>query len=340
MNIAVLFGGISPERNVSLKGGKAVVNALKSLGYNVKPVDPALGANCLVDIDNIEIPGRTPTDEELLQYPTSNLIKAIDSEVFNDVELAFLVLHGINGEDGKMQALLELRGIPYTGSDVKASSLAIDKSSSKMVFHASGILTAPWIIARRSDLDNFEFLEEIRSEIGGRVVFKPNDQGSSIGVNIIDSGNLDEMHEALKDTLQYSNTAIIEPFIGGQEITVGIIGGESLPIVEIIPGEGFYDYEHKYTKGQSEYICPAELTPDIDEFTRGIAETAFAELGCSGFARADFRLNDEGQPFIMEMNTIPGFTETSLVPMAAKELDIDFPELCQRIIDLAIEKNQ
>jgi D-alanine-D-alanine ligase len=337
MKIAVLFGGISPERNVSLKGGKAVVNALKSLGHDVKPVDPALGENCLVDIESIEIPDHAPTEEEMAEFPTSNLIKAISSDVFDDVELAFLVLHGINGEDGKIQALLELRGIPYTGSNVKASSLSIDKSSSKMVFHASGILTAPWIVANHSDIDNFEFLEEIRSEIGGRVVFKPNDQGSSIGVHIIDSGNLDEMHEALKDTLQYSKKAIIEPFIEGREITVGIIGGESLPIIEIVPGEGFYDYKHKYTKGQSEYICPAELTPDIDEFTRGIAETAFAELGCSGFARADFRLNDEGQPFIMEMNTIPGFTETSLVPMAAKELDIDFPELCQRIIDLALE---
>ncbi len=339
MNIAVLFGGISPERNVSIKGGKAVYNALESLGHNVKTIDPALGENCLVDIKNIEAPDRAPTDEELAQFPTSNLIKAINSDVFDDVELAFLVLHGINGEDGRIQALLDLRGIPYTGSSVKASSLAIDKSSSKMVFTASGIMTAPWLIARHSEIDDFDFLKEIRSELGNHLVFKPNDQGSSIGVNIIETGNLDEMNEALKDTLQYSKIAIIEPFIEGREITVGIIGGESLPIVEIVPGEGFYDYEHKYTKGQSEYICPADLTIDIDEFTRGIAETAFAELGCSGFARADFRLNDEGQPFIMEMNTIPGFTETSLVPMAARELDIEFPELCKRIIDLALEKD-
>ncbi len=338
MNIAVLFGGISPERNVSLKGGKAVVNALKSLGHNVTPVDPALGDNCIVDVDSLDIPERAPTAEELSLYPTSNLIKAVNSAVFDDVELAFLVLHGLNGEDGKIQSLLELRGIPYTGSGVKASALAIDKAASKIVFSASGILTPPWISANQDDVENFDFFEEIRDEFGNHLVFKPNNQGSSIGVNIVHSGNLDDFNDALKDTLKYTKTAIIEPFIEGREITVGIIGGEGLPAIEIIPAEGFYDYTHKYSKGKSEYICPADLTDDIDEFVRGTAESAFTALDCSGFARADFRLTDDGQPFIMEINTIPGFTETSLVPMAAKELDIDFPDLCQRIIDLALEK--
>ncbi len=338
MNIAVLFGGISPERNVSLKGGKAVVNALRTLGHNVIPIDPALGEQCVVDIDNLEIPDRAPTDEELGQFHTSNLIKTVNSSVFDDIELAFLVLHGLNGEDGKIQSLLELRGIPYTGSGVKASALAIDKTASKMIFSASGILTAPWVVAGNDEIENFEFFEEIRSELGNHLVFKPNNQGSSIGVNIVHSGNLDDMNEALKDTLKYTKTAIIEPFIEGREITVGIIGGEALPVIEIVPGEGFYDYTHKYSKGKSEYICPAELTEDIDEFVRTTAESAFNALDCAGFARADFRLNEDGQPFIMEINTIPGFTETSLVPMAAKELDIDFTELCQRIIDLALEE--
>lgn len=339
MNIAVLFGGISPERNVSIKGGIAVVNALKSLGHNVKPIDPALGENCLVNIDDLELSNDAPTKDELAQFPTSNMIKAVNSPAFDDVDLAFIVLHGANGEDGKIQSLLELRGIKYTGSGIKASALAMDKAASKMIFNASGILTPPWITARETEVDNFEFFEELRSEIGNKVVFKPNDQGSSIGVNIVHSGNLDEMNEALKDTLQYSDIALIEPFIEGSEITVGIIGGESLPIIEIVPGDGFYDYKHKYSKGESSYICPADIREDIEEFTRGVAETAYAELGCSGFARIDFRLNDEGQPFMMEVNTIPGFTETSLVPMAAKVLDIDFPELCQRIIDLALEKS-
>jgi len=337
MNIAVLFGGISPERNVSIKGGRAVVKALESLGHNVKPIDPALGENCLTDINTVEVPNRAPTSEELAQYPLSNIIKAVNSSVFDDVELAFLVLHGINGEDGRIQALLELRGIPYTGSDVKASSLAIDKSASKMIFHASGIVTPPWTLARKKDIDDYDLLGQIRSEFGNNLVIKPNDQGSSIGVEIIHSGNLDDINQALKNTFEFSKTALIEQYIPGREITVGIIGGEALPIIEIVPEEGFYDYTHKYSKGASNYICPAELSPDIEEFTRGIAESAFIELGCSGFARADFRLTDEGQPFIMEMNTIPGFTETSLVPMAAAELDIDFPELCERIIETALE---
>jgi len=338
MKIGVLFGGISPERNVSINGGKAVVKALKSIGHDVIPIDPSLGEQCVVDIDSIEAPNRAPTIQELAAMQTENIIKAVNSSVFDNLDLAFIVLHGVNGEDGKIQALLELRNIPYTGSNVKASSLAIDKSASKMIFHASGILTPPWSIARSKDIDDYELFEQIRGEFGSNIVIKPNDQGSSIGVEILHSGNLDDINQALKNTLQYSRTAIIEQFIPGREITVGIIGGEALPIIEIVPGDGFYDYSNKYSKGASNYICPAELTSDIEEFTRGIAESAFVELGCSGFARADFRLTDEGQPFIMEMNTIPGFTETSLVPMAARALGIEFPELCERIIEIALER--
>ena len=339
MNIAVLFGGISPERHVSMNGGKAVVNALRTLGHNVIPIDPALGRDCIVDIDNLEVPNRPPTNSELNQYPLRNMIDCVNSEVFDNVDAAFLVLHGVNGEDGKIQALLECRGIPYTGSNVKASSLSIDKIASKLIFNATGIMTPPWSIARRKNIGDYDFLEHIRSELGNKLVIKPNDQGSSVGVKIINDGNLDDINQAITEALEYSEIALIEQFIEGREITVGIIGEQALPIIEIAPDDGFYDYTHKYTKGKSNYICPADLTEDIEEFTKGIAETAFIELGCAGFARADFRLSEEGQPYIMEMNTIPGFTATSLVPMAAKELGIEFPELCQHILDIALEKN-
>lgn len=338
MNIAVLFGGISPERFVSMNGGKAVVQALRSLGHVVYPIDPALGVDCVVDIENLEIPNRAPTKDEWSNYPLRNMIDCINSSVFDNIEAAFLVLHGINGEDGKIQALLECRGIPYTGSNVKASSLSIDKVASKLIFNATGIMTPPWIIARKKEIGNYEFLKTVRDELGAKLVVKPNDQGSSVGVKIISDGNLDDINQAIIEALEYSDIALIEQFIEGREITVGIIGEEALPIIEIAPEEGFYDYTHKYTKGKSQYICPADLTEDIEEFSKGIAETAFIELGCSGFARADFRLSEEGQPYIMEMNTIPGFTATSLVPMAAKELGIEFPELCQHILDIALEK--
>lgn len=339
MNIAVLFGGISPERNVSITGGKAVCKALKSLGHNVIPIDPALGINCTVDIESLEIPIQAPTLEELSKYPTRNIIQAINSDVFDTVDVAFLVLHGVNGEDGKVQALLELRGIPYTGSDVKSSAISIDKNAAKMIFHASRLTTPPWTVLRHSDIGNYDTLEILRDDLGNHLVVKPNNQGSSIGVEIIDSGNLDDINNALIKALQYSDIALIERFIPGRELTVGLLGGEALPIIEIMPNDGFYDYTNKYSKGRSNYICPADVTPDIDEFTRGMAETAFLELGCSGFARADFRLSDDNQPFLIEMNTIPGFTATSLVPMAAAELGIEFPDLCMQIIELALNNN-
>ena len=336
MNIAVLFGGISPERNVSINGGKAVCRALKSLGHHVFSIDPAYGTDCLIDIENLEIPNRPPTKEELAKFDKRNYIDCINSPVFDDIDVAFIVLHGENGEDGKIQALLEMRGIKYTGSNIKASALAIDKNSSKMMFTAAGIITPPWGMINKADIGNFDYYKSLRDDFGGEMVIKPNDQGSSIGVTIINDGNLDDIGDAIVEAFKYSDSVIVEKFIEGREITVPIIGDEAYPVIEILPEDGFYDYSHKYSKGKSNYICPAEMTEDIEEFIQTMAESAFSALGCSGFARADFRLTDESQPFLMEMNTIPGFTATSLVPMSAKLMGIEFPELCQRIIDIAL----
>ncbi|MGA2298586.1 MAG: D-alanine--D-alanine ligase [FCB group bacterium] len=336
MKIAVLFGGISPERNVSITGGKAVVKALRAKGHDVLPIDPAFGIKGLMTEEELASPESYPSVDELAQYSTKNLIDCINSDIFDGVDVAFLVLHGQNGEDGKIQALLELRGIPYTGSNVKASSVAIDKIASKVLFSAAGIATPPWVTVRKKDFGNYDLYKDIRNELGDHLVIKPNDQGSTIGITIIDSGNLDDIHDAVIIAKDFSDTVIVEKYIEGYEITVGIIGGEVLPIIEIIPEDGFYDYKHKYTKGQTQYICPAELSPDIEEFTQNMALSAFQIIGCSGIGRADFRLDDEGQPFLLEINTIPGFTETSLVPMAAKEVGIEFGDLCERIINIAL----
>lgn len=339
MNIAVLFGGISPERNVSIAGGKAVVEALTELGHNVFPIDPALGADCLLTLEKIVIPINShPSPEELAEFHTKSYIECINSKLFDDIDCAFLVLHGKNGEDGKIQALLECRGIPYTGSGIKASALSIDKIASKMIFLAAGIPTPQWHIIRKKDIDDYEYLEHIRSETGDILVVKPNDQGSTIGISIVDTGNLDDIHNAILHAFKYSELVLIEEFIEGRELTVGIVGNEPLPVIEIVPESGFYDYDHKYKKGKTEYICPAEIPEDIAEFAQNLALTAYGTLGCSGFGRADFRMNEEGQVFLLEMNTIPGFTATSLVPKAAKLIGIEFPELCQTLIDIAIEK--
>jgi D-alanine-D-alanine ligase len=336
MNIAVVCGGISPERNVSLNGGKSVYIALKELGHNVKLIDPALGNDGLLEYDKIEIKNEPPTLEELLSYPKRNLINCINSSLFDDVELAFLVVHGTNGEDGLLQSLLELRGIKYTGSGVKASSLGMDKNSSKMIFAASGIAIAPWVNVRKDQLQDYDYHKYIRNELGRDLVIKPNDQGSSIGVTILKSCSIDELTAAILEASKYSDLVVVEKYIEGREITVPIIGGMALPVVEILPEGGVYDYKHKYSKGYTGYQCPADIPEDIFDFAQSVAVTAFWSIGCKGFARADFRLNEDGQPIIMEINTIPGFTSTSLVPMAAKQIGIDFTQLCNKIIELSI----
>ncbi len=339
MNVAVLYGGISPERNVSISSAKSVIPALMELGYNVKPIDPAYGSNGLRTIDELNGIDEFPTIEELEKLNPKRILECFNSELFDDVDVAFIVMHGKYGEDGIVQALLELRGIPYIGSNVKASSLAMDKASSKMLFGAAGLPTPHWTVMSHKDFGNYEMIEEIRHELGEELVIKPNDQGSTIGITIVNNGNLDDIHQGVIEAGKYSDHIIIEKYIEGRELTVGILDGEPLPVIEIVPESGFYDYKHKYTKGHTEYICPAELTEDITHFTQGLAQTAYLALGCSGFGRVDFRLNEDGQPFILEVNTIPGFTSTSLVPKAAKELGIEFPELCRKLIEIAVNKN-
>lgn len=336
MNIAVLLGGISTERNVSISSGKAVVNALRELGHNVKPIDPALGLNGLLDDNTLMSTEFSDSPVDLSQFHPRNIIDCINSDIFDDVDAAFIVLHGAYGEDGRIQSLLELRGIPYTGSGVKASSTAIDKNASKMLFMAAGIPTPPWAMIHPADYKNYEYFDDIRKEMGNKLVIKPNDQGSTIGITIIDTGNLDDICDAVAVASKFSEEVMIEKYIEGREITVPILGEDALPVIEIVPHDGFYDFANKYTKGRTEYICPAEISEDIAEFSMVLTQSAYRVLGCKGFGRADYRLDEDGQTFILEMNTIPGFTATSLVPMAAREVGIEFSELCQRILNLAL----
>jgi D-alanine-D-alanine ligase len=338
MKVAVLLGGISQERNVSIAGGIAVLEAMKELGYEAIAVDPAYGADGIRNQDELTIVKTPPTKEELSQFSPKSYLECVNSEIFDDVEVAFNVLHGTYGEDGRMQSLLELRGIPCTGSNSKANAIGMDKFISKMLFTVSQIPTPPGDIMDNSLLGDYDYYEELRALYQGQLVIKPNDQGSTVGTSIILDGNLDDIHTAFEAALKFSKAIIVERFIPGREITVGIIGGQALPIVEIVPTSGFYDYEAKYAGGQSEYICPADLPEDVIEFTQNMALSAYTALDCSGFARVDFRLTEEFQPFILEVNTIPGFTATSLVPMAAKATGQEFPELCKEIIELAMKK--
>ncbi len=335
MNIAVFMGGNSPERNVSLSSGKAVAEALTSNTHRVVCIDPALGINGVLDLTQLVIPTTPPTKDELEALPTRAYLEALNIPALNDVEVVFNVLHGKNGEDGIVQALLEARGIRYTGSKVMASALAMDKVQSKIIFSATGIPTPAWAQLGTEHLGDFEYLKEVRDHFRGNLVVKPNDQGSTVGMTIVQHGNMDDFETAVKLALEYSTIALVEQYIAGRELTVSVLGEEALPIVEIAPEGGFYDYAHKYTKGMTEYISPADLDEELTAFIQNLAITAHKACGCSGYSRVDFRLDEDFHPWCLEVNTLPGMTATSLVPKAAAAADIDFPQLCERIIDVA-----
>jgi len=323
INIAVFVGGTSPEREVSKSSGKAIYKALNSLGYNCTLIDPAYGTNQPV------------TDEEFFsakdfgEITNENIIKTVNSELLENIDLVFLALHGRWGEDGMIQSLLELKEIKYTGSDVLSSTIAMDKDFSKTIFQKNNVNTPSWItIDKKFNRD--EIIRIINSELRYPVVIKPNDQGSTVGLSIAKSD--EEVFKAVETAFRYSDLTVVEEYIPGREMTVAVLEDKPLPVLEIIPKSGFYDYESKYTSGMSEYIVPADVTADVFDKLQQQAITAFRSLRCKVYGRVDFRLNEENIPYCLEVNTLPGMTETSLVPKMAKAVGISFEDLIERII--------
>lgn len=287
--VAVLMGGPSSERAVSLKSGAAVAKGLSAAGYTVTEVD---------------IHDRT------LSLPAG-------------IEAAFVALHGEFGEDGTVQNLLKARGIPYTGSNPESSRTAFDKRLSKIVFTRSGIPSAAYEVLS----------SPTRRTLPLPVVVKPPCQGSTIGIFKVSQES--EWTSAFNESLRYDGEVLVEAFIPGRELTVGIVGELALPVIEILAPEGWYDFDAKYTKGHSRHLCPAPLEPAIESLCKTIALQTFKALGCRGLGRVDFRLDPQGNLFVLELNNIPGFTETSLLPEAALAAGIEFPELCRRIMEMA-----
>ncbi len=291
-NIVVLKGGPGAEREVSLKCGAAVAGALRSLGANVTELD--------IRDEHFILPEGT--------------------------ELAFNMIPGTFGEDGQLQAVLDGRGIPYTGDSEAPSRLAFDKIASKKKFEAEGVPTAGWEIVVKGNAPTLPL----------PFVVKPPREGSSVGVHIVlDTLALDA---ALEDCFARDHEVLIEEFIQGAELTVGILGDEVLPIVEIVPKVDFYTYENKYTKGASDYYCPARLDDATARKVQSAALAAYRSLGLEVYARVDVLLDATGNPYVLEVNTIPGMTETSLLPKSAAAVGIDFPELCARIAALSLKK--
>jgi D-alanine-D-alanine ligase len=302
-------------------------NAVKNLGYNVKIIDPGYGENQPEKLEDFF------SDCESGILSNENYIKAINSKKIDDVDLALIGLHGKWGEDGIIQSLLELRGIKYTGSGVLGSSLSMDKARSKIMFTHFGVSTPKWIEAQRnSDLTLLD--SEIKEKLKYPCIVKPNDQGSTLGLSKCSSK--DELEEAINLASQFSNSILIEEFIQGREISVGIINNKILPLLEIIPKHELYDYECKYTDGMSEYIVPADLPKNYAEDIKHQAKLAFSSLGCKDYGRIDFRITPVGKPFCFEVNTLPGMTSHSLVPKMAKASGIEFEELVDMIIKSAL----
>jgi len=298
--IGVLMAGPSTEKKISLKSGHAVCEALKGCGYNVVPV--------IIKTDKIQ------DNIRLLR------LKKIDC--------AFIALHGRFGEDGGIQKILSLLRIPYTGSGARASELAMDKVYSRRIFQRHGLK-----VPRSRVLNKDSYAGINPRNLSFPLVVKPATHGSSIGLSIV--GKPGDIPKAINMAFKFDSRIIIEEYIKGRELTVGILEDRAMPVVEIIPKHSFFDYQAKYKKGLTDYIVPAKLSPALTKRVKKAALDAHRLLDCFGFSRVDIILNESGEPFVLEVNTIPGLTSTSLLPKAAKQLGIDFTSLCLKLIKLA-----
>lgn len=293
MKVGVIFGGLSKEREISIKTGKAIANALKELGYNVMEIEVA-----------------------------EDIVKKI---LESNIDVAFIALHGRLGEDGTVQGLLELLRIPYTGSSCTASAIGMDKVITKKIWISEGINTPPFQV-----IDN----PEEKRKIDFPLVVKPPCEGSTIGISIVKSE--EEYKTALEEAFNLGDKVLLEKYVDGNEYTVSVFDGKAYTPIEIKPVSGFYDYKSKYTKGATEYIIPPSCSKEKQHLMMEEAIKAYNAIGCSGAARVDFIIDKkDGIPYALEINTIPGMTETSLLPKAMAYHGIDFKSLVEKILKTA-----
>lgn len=291
------MGGASTEREISLKTGKAIHAALTRRGYRAT----------MIDVD-------------------PSLPWALKKK---KIAVAFLALHGPGGEDGTVQGLLDVLGIPYTGSGVRASAVGMDKAMTKVVVEREGVPVAPGITIRKGQGT------VAPKNLRWPLVVKPVDQGSTVGVSIVHTPQ--QWASAVRRARRQGSTIVVESFIKGRELAVSVLDGKALPTVEIVAPGGFYDYAAKYEKSETRYLCPAPITKVQDRQVKEFAVRSYQALGCQGAARVDFRLNSAGRPFFLEINTIPGMTERSLLPMAAAKAGLSYESLAERILESALK---
>lgn len=334
MNIALLAGGHSPERTISMKSSLAIYDSL-SKQHDVTIVDPALGAECIVTREYLVEQAAANVQSETKDPAT--MFESITPQRMRQFDCVFIGLHGLYGEDGYVQGILDLIGVPYTGSSMLASACAMSKDVTKRMLASANVLTPMWFPISSSKVEDHELLHEVITDLGRHLVVKPDNQGSSVGVSILENTDVHELEEACRLAAQFGELILVEQLIPGREIAVGILNDEPLSIVEIIPHEGWYDYEHKYTSGKTEYVCPAEFDEFLTEFIQGQAHTAHSVLKCTGYSRVDFLVDGEGRAWVLEVNPLPGMTENSLMPKSAAASGISFDELCQSLIEEAVK---
>ncbi|MDB4996054.1 MAG: D-alanine--D-alanine ligase [Myxococcaceae bacterium] len=299
--VGVLMGGMSAEREVSLRTGAGVASALEALGH---------------DVVRLEFGPDTRGVDEILRAA--------------DIDVAFLALHGRGGEDGCVQGLLELMNIPYTGSSVLASALAMDKLKAKEMFRLHNVPTPPYYVATKKDLES---IEEMHGSFGFPVIVKPRSEGSSVGMAKAD--NLADLVQAIESALEHDAFVLVERFVKAMEVHVGVLDGRVLGAIEVVPKSGIYDYASKYTAGATEYICPPRLPTTRARGIMNLAERAARALGCSGACRVDLLVTEGENEYVLEVNTLPGMTPTSLLPKIASAGGIDYATLCESILDSA-----
>ncbi|MCM2271587.1 MAG: D-alanine--D-alanine ligase [candidate division Zixibacteria bacterium] len=335
MNILLLGGGNSSENQVSLNSSKAMYESLVRLGHSVLAIDPSSG-RLLIGTDgqfNAQLPHDQPNKP--VADPQRSLTAALGSPEMGKVDLVVLGLHGGAGENGTIQALLDLAGIKYTGSGMAASAIAMNKAVTKRLFESDAIPTPAWLLIKYTgEACEARAAAEIAHRFTFPVIIKPNDGGSTVGLTKVKAAS--EIPAALRAAAAEGDRILVEEFIQGRELTVAVLDGEALPVVEIRPKNELYDYQAKYTKGMSEYIAPAEIDSSLAVEIQRSAVKAYEVVTATGLARVDFMLAPDGRFYCLEVNTLPGMTNLSLAPMAAKCVGMDFDALMARIIKSAL----
>ncbi len=329
MKIVVLKGGTSSEREVSLHSGDKISQALQEEGHELITLDTVLPLEQLEHSVAVT-PGH-------LQAGATNVLQLLTTPQVRSADFIFNALHGGSGENGHLQAVLQLMGYAFNGSATEGCAIAMDKVVSKLLFERYNIPTPDWQHFNRANAYTVPKIEnDVLTTLDFPLVVKPSNEGSTVGLTVVSAK--EQLGPAIENALQYNNEIIAEKFIPGREITVALLGDQALPIVEIIPRHGIYDYDCKYTQGMSRYIVPATLELALARRIQQCAVLGFKALKCAGYGRMDIRLGEDGTPYFLELNTLPGMTDTSLVPKAAQAAGYSFTELLEQIIALGMQR--